>query len=188
MISMKNMFAVSSVAFAITILSACAPEQTTRVYPQEVTGIAAESHWNNTDWNAQLPEGWHAEPVFGMRDASFRVISESGSEAEVAFSRLPMSGGSLASNVNRWRVQAGLEPWEEEGIVKKLKTISISNHDGYLMEFPAGQEGSPSIYGVIIEEAEQRIFIKFSGPAELVAAELNHWNQFIENLEMKHAH
>lgn len=185
----KKLSSVSAVLVLVLAVSACSPEQASQVYPQEVTGLTPMTTWSNGDWNAKvLPEGWIVEPVFGMRDASFRVLGAKGAEADVSISRLPLKGGTLASNVNRWRVQAGLEPWQEADVLNKLAKFTLSNHEAFRMTFLSGKKGSPTIYGIIMEEGEQRIFIKFSGPAELMDAQTESWNLFVANLEMTHAH
>lgn len=173
---------------AVLCLSSCAPEQKSQVLPEKVVGLEPVEEWSNSDWQMKLPAGWIVEPVFGMRDASFRVIGAAGSESEVSISRLPIKGGTLASNVNRWRVQAGLEPWEEGAVIEQLTPITISDHQAYRMEFPADNETGQTIYGVIMEEGEQRTFIKFSGPAGMMKQQLEAWNYFVENLEVRHAH
>ena len=169
-------------------LSSCAPEQTSEIYPKELVGLEPVREWSNSTWLIQLPENWIAEPVFGMRDASFRVVGANGNEADISISRLPIQGGTLASNVNRWRTQAGLESWKDDEVQSLLTPINISNQPAYRMEFPAAETDSQSIYGIIMETEAERIFIKFAGPAELMESQLEAWNYFVDNLEMRHAH
>ncbi len=175
-------------AIAALAMISCAPEQSAHILPAEVVDLEAVEEWSDSNWKVKLPKGWIVEPVFGMRDASFRVIGTAGTEAEVSFSRLPIQGGTLAGNVNRWRVQAGLEPWAEDKVVSQLTPISISKHDAYRMEFTAADAAGQTIYGIIMEEGKERIFIKFSGPAPMMETQRNAWNYFVENLEVHHAH
>jgi len=168
-------------------LVSCAPEPSSQVYSQEVVGLSSSADWSNSSWKVKLPDKWIAEPVFGMRDASFRVVGEQGMEAEVAISRLPIGGGTLASNVNRWRQQAGLESWDESKVVELLTPILISGNPAYRMEFQAPDANGQTIYGVIMETEAERIFIKFSGPANLMESQQEAWSYFVENLELRNA-
>ncbi|MEM6884180.1 MAG: hypothetical protein AAF571_04055 [Verrucomicrobiota bacterium] len=184
----SNYLAVCVVVMVSLTLVSCAPESTSTVYPQDMTGIRPSDEWSDSNWQAKLPTGWVVEPVFGMREASFRVIGSAGDEAEVSISRLPIQGGTLASNVNRWRVQAGLEPWADEQVISKLTKISISDYDAFQMEFISPNPDGQSIYGVILEEGKDRVFIKFSGTSALMESQLEAWHFFVENLELYHEH
>lgn len=171
----------------VVLLFSCAPEPYSEIYPQEVVGLEIVREWSNDTWKAQLPENWIIEPVFGMRDASFRVIGPTGAEGDVSISRLPLQGGTLASNVNRWRTQAGLEAWEDSEVVSQLTPITITEHAAYRMEFKAPEANGKTIYGIIMEQEQERFFIKFTGPADMMELQLNAWDFFLENLEMRHA-
>ncbi|MEM6602218.1 MAG: hypothetical protein AAF649_12600 [Verrucomicrobiota bacterium] len=178
----------SAVACTVVLMVSCAPEHSSHIYPEDTVGLELAREWSDNHWQVKLPAGWIIEPVFGMRDASFRVIGPVGTEAEVSISRLPIQGGSLADNVNRWRVQAGLQPWEDDAVQSLMTPITITDRPAYRMEFVSPEADGQTIYGIIMEKDTKRTFIKFSGPPAMMKSQLDAWNFFVKNLEIRHAH
>jgi len=167
-----------------TGLISCKPEPSSAVYSRSITGLKTPANWSSPEWYMELPPSWVSEPVFGMRDASIRIFSTNGVEGELTISRLPLTGGTLASNINRWRKQAGLDLWPEADVIQNLKKVTISGKEGYSMVFESKSEGKPSINGAIIETEQERIFIKLTGPPALIKVQQQNWVWFLGNLEM----
>jgi hypothetical protein len=157
------------------------------VHPKSITGLEVKQQWNNEKVRVLVPAGWMPEPVFGMRDASFRIAGPNGAEADLAISRLPLTGGTLADNINRWRNQVGLPELSEVQTMQSVKELEVSGKKGVLLELDSEENPQLAIKGVILESDTERIFIKLSGPRSLVLREQENWNAFMDSLEINHA-
>jgi hypothetical protein len=72
----------------------------------------------------KLPSDWSTQPASGMRAATILVPIASKS-LELTVTSLPWTGapGEILSNVNRWRGQLQLDPTDEEGLGRDVRTI-----------------------------------------------------------------
>jgi len=168
-------------ACCILFLVSCSAEPQTRVLETAKTLESARSEvWEGKVLTVSIPEGWVPEPVFGMRDESFRVVGTSGMEAEVTVTALPVTGGTVESNVARWANQAGVENPESQPVsVGELKGVAVDFFPG------SDQKGKPAILGAILEDGEKRRFIKFSGPPAVVEAHRDRWEEFLSSIKWK---
>lgn len=134
------------------------------------------------------PEGWTPQPGAPMRDLSF-AFGEKG-EGECYLSRLPGAGGGLVANVNRWRGQMGLEPMTEAEIVA-LPKKPMFGLQGTFVDVTgtfSGMGGGPArdnyrMLGVIVSSDAGAVFVKLTGPAELVAANQAKFDAFCASLQ-----
>lgn len=165
----------------LVLLMACGAEPQTRVLETAKTLESARSEvWDGKVLTVSIPEGWVPEPVFGMRDESFRVVGTSGMEAEVTVTALPVTGGTVESNVARWANQAGVEkPDSRPVVVGELKGVAVDFFPG------PDQQAKPAILGAILEDGEKRRFIKFSGPPVVVEAHRDRWEGFLSSIQWK---
>jgi len=144
--------------------------------------VGVERDYDGNVLKAVLPPGWVSEPVFGMREESFRVVGEEGLEGEVTVTRLPITGGSLADNVNRWRRQVSLAPLENSSSLPEREVGGWLGVEVSLV--PTDPEGN-AINGMIFERADTRWFIKFTAPASLWKFQETSWNRFLDSIEWK---
>ncbi|MCB1088475.1 MAG: hypothetical protein KDM63_15665 [Verrucomicrobiae bacterium] len=134
------------------------------------------------------PEGWTAQTGVPMRDLSF-TFGENG-EGECYLSRLPGAGGGLAPNVNRWRKQMGLEALTEAEIVA-LPKKPMFGMEGTFVDVTgtfSGMGGGPGkenyrMLGVILSSDSGAVFVKLTGPADLVAAQQANFDAFCASLQ-----
>ncbi len=139
-------------------------------------------------WNT--PEGWSRQTGLPMRDLSFS-FGENG-EGECYLSRLPGAGGGLVANVNRWRGQMGQEPLSEEEVAA-LPSKSLFGLEGTFIDVTGDFSGMGAaetkkdyrLLGVILTSEAGAVFVKMTGPADLVAANEANFDQFCASLQPK---
>jgi len=126
----------------------------------------------------ETPAGWSEEPPTNMRSASFRV-----GDVECYLTELGGDGGGLAANVNRWRSQLGLELLEPEEI-GDLDSGQFMGEAATLVDFEgtySGMSGTDPrggyrLVGWLSFADQGARFLKMTGPAEQVAAELDNFH------------
>lgn len=134
------------------------------------------------------PEGWTQQPQAPMRDLSF-AFGPNG-EGECYLSRLPGAGGGLVANVNRWRGQMGLDPLTEAEIIA-LPKKPMFGLQGTFVDIAgtfSGMGGGPvrenyRMLGVIVSSDAGAVFVKLTGPADLVAANQTQFDAFCASLQ-----
>ena len=114
-------------------------------------------------------------------------------EGECYVSFLQGTGGGVLENVNRWRKQMGMEPLPE-GAEATMQRVRILKASGYLFDETgtfSGMQGSEAkenyrMLGAVLpaEDMGLTIFVKMTGPAEVVAANANDFYRFCGNLEI----
>jgi len=136
-----------------------------------------------------LPEGWRA--VAPTRERLVNLRPAGHPEAECYLSFLPGDGGGLAQNVNRWRAQLGA-PALDAAAVAALPTHALLGRQAALVEAEGtftGMGTTPAragfqLLGLAVSEPEGSLFLKFTGPAELVTAERARFLAFADSLRL----
>ncbi|MBI5597384.1 MAG: hypothetical protein HY928_14925 [Elusimicrobia bacterium] len=85
--------------------------------PPELAAMATATP-NSIVWKG--PAGWTEKPASGMRRATFMIPGG----AELSVISLPGDAGGDLANVNRWRGQVGLPPWDEAGMAKAAQSVA----------------------------------------------------------------
>ena len=119
------------------------------------------------------PEGWTENPPSQMRLIDFKIGPKQ--EVECYLSAMPGPAGGLAANLNRWRSQMGQPPLSEEEI-EKLPRKSLLGTPAHFLSVDGdfkgvGAESAQSGYrmlGLIQQAPELTIFVKMTGPKDLV--------------------
>ncbi|MEC5128168.1 hypothetical protein VSU19_15490 [Verrucomicrobiales bacterium BCK34] len=151
----------------------------------------AESGAGEPKLTYDTPEGWEEKPGSMMRDVNF-VFGENG-EGSCYLARLPGAGGGMAANVNRWRGQFDADPLTEEEIAA-LPKLALFRQPATLVEvdgpFAPGMGSTEtfenySLRGLILASSSGAVFVKMTGPKELVAANSDAFNQFVASLDVK---
>ncbi|WP_437205423.1 hypothetical protein [Planctomicrobium sp. SH664] len=127
-----------------------------------------------------LPEGWSKSTGSSMRLASFAARHESGT-ADVSITKFPGGGDDLA-NVNRWRGQVSLEPIDEETLKSTAEKLDVDGKSALYVEAPGSEQ---SILAAIIPEGDSKWFFKMQGPKAAVAAETEHFKEFLKSVKFK---
>jgi len=141
------------------------------------------------------PPHWHDAGPKGLRLANFNLGSQG--EAECYVTILGGAGGGVEMNVNRWRAQMGLDPATENEIAG-LPKIPMLNGEAVLVEL-TGQYGSSdqihttpnavrqdyALLGAILIRDADAVFVKMTGPAEIVRNERDNFIKFTGSLTME---
>ena len=132
-------------------------------------------------WTA--PTGWEALPPEPMRDASFRVGGH-----QQAKCTLSSAGGALLANVNRWRGQMGLEPTDEASLAA-LPRRTVLGEESVVVELEGDFKGmggsatpSAKMLAIVIPQESMSLFVKMTGPADVVEGEREKFFAFAESL------
>jgi len=143
---------------------------------------------------AAAPEGFTADPNPGQFLISKYDITKDGKTASLTVSS---AGGAVAANLNRWREQVGLETWDQESILKALNDKNELNEAeingrGFLIVDLTGPEslgdGREKILGALTPDGsgnERAWFIKFRGPADLVASQKPAFEAFLKSIRFE---
>ena len=134
-----------------------------------------------------IPDTWVDNPKGGLRVVN--VHPEGAPEAECYVTVLKGDGGGLAENVNRWRNQMELPPLSS-GDVLALPRAKILGRDGTLVSLVGnftGMDGPTSegqaLLGVICELGQQSVFVKMTGPADVLERERSRFEAFCASLK-----
>jgi hypothetical protein len=130
-----------------------------------------------------VPEGWRKKPAGGMRLVSVDVGPE---DAPAEVTVIP-AGGDLRSNVARWMGQvAGNQPDQAEldAMMDSAEKIEVSGRAATRFIIDGdGSEAGISIDATIVPlEGGRSMFIKMTGPPEVVAEQSDSMRTFLRSL------
>lgn len=141
-----------------------------------------------TNFTWEAPEGWTQAGPKPMREVTF-VLGEEG-ETEVYIAVLSGMAGGVEANINRWCSQMDQEILSPEQIAA-LPKISILGSPAPLVEVVGsftGMSGPKNenymLLGAISELPAQTVFIKMTGPKEMVEQERDRFVAFCESLSL----
>jgi hypothetical protein len=131
----------------------------------------------------EIPEGWSELPTTQFREVNLRVAGNEGADCYVS-----RAGGGVEANVNRWRGQMGLEPLDAAAITA-LPRKPFLGGEAVFTDFEGtytgmGQEPQDNyrMVGLMQPIDGQAVFVKMTGPADVIAQELEHFDAFIASL------
>jgi hypothetical protein len=141
-----------------------------------------------------VPEGWTeagADPTpGGMRLINLRFGS--GGEGECYLSAMPGSAGGLEANINRWRGQMGLPALSADELAKLPKKPFLNREATYVsMDGDFKGVGATDatkgyrLVGLVQPAPEFTLFVKMTGPKELIEKNEAAFDQFIQSLSIK---
>ncbi len=141
------------------------------------------------EFNFARPTGWEwVEVAPGMRKAQLKIVDQkTKGAAEVVFFSGPM--GPVQANVDRWFGQFQ-EPREkisaktEEVTVGKHKITYASAQGTYLSGMPGGAKSAMkdhALLGAIVVSPQGDVFVRMTGPAELVKASTADFKKMMES-------
>jgi hypothetical protein len=123
-----------------------------------------------------LPEGWTTRPTTSMRLVNLVVARDP--RAECSLVLLGGDGGGLKANVDRWRGQMGLAPMSAAEFAA-LDHAPLLGQDAVRVDFTgayAGMGGEAMsgyrMLGLLAVAPGGSAFLKFTGPADVVGAEV----------------
>lgn len=168
------------------LLSACSSEQEVKVYrvaksdhkeqeslfQQEIPKASvklAEIVW-------EAPKHWQEQPAFGMRYGSFST--KEGLDISVIFLE-GAAGGDLA-NVNRWRQQINLPPWNDKELNENMSPLENALGQVKMWDF-SSQEDS-RVLAALIPYKHGTWFFKMKGKSPLVEQEKTPFVSFVRSV------
>lgn len=125
----------------------------------------------------EVPSGWRRAPDRPSRAFSF--FAGPGEDLQCYLTALDGDAGGLLANVNRWRGQLGLTSIES-GQLDLMPTVSVLGHDARLVE----SDGvGASLIGAACMGADRSVFVKMTGPKDLVKAQRGAFLTFCGSLK-----
>lgn len=136
------------------------------------------------------PPGWQpGERVVSRGGITLRYVAaleviEGDQRIEITVSTFPPRMANILDNINRWRLQIGLEETRDTELEKQLQEVRVGNLSGQLIELtsPDNIEPRQSIYAVLTSHAGLAWFIKLKGDAGLALRERKHFEQFYSSI------
>ena len=136
------------------------------------------------------PEGWSEGTPNQMRLIDFKFGPAK--EGECYLSAMPGPAGGLAANINRWRTQMGQPPLTEAEI-DKLPRKPLMGGQGHFVTVDGdfkgmgaeSAKGGYRLLGVIQQAPELTIFIKMTGPKDLVEKNTAAFDVFCASVQFR---
>lgn len=134
-----------------------------------------------------VPEGWERSEGSPLRYASFRIAKEGLPPADFSITRFPGDAGGLAANVNRWRRQLGLEPWDNQQLAERAKVLQANGLEittfDLKPESPEEKEkSSERILAAILQHNNASWFFKLRGDTFLLETQRRKLNSLLRSL------
>jgi hypothetical protein len=144
---------------------------------------AAASASGRPQW--EVPDGWLETPPTQMLLARFEAGGDAGN-AEITVSMFPGDVGGTVANVNRWRGQIGLAPWDESEVKQALTTLEVEGGYAAVVEMLNEQSGKRLI-GVIWPRGTHTWFYKMMGDDAVVGEEKAAFIRFVQSVRHTNA-
>ncbi|MEM8867935.1 MAG: hypothetical protein AAGC73_06675 [Verrucomicrobiota bacterium] len=164
--------------------SSASPPASTAPSPMQMLPGMKEAAAKAGEFTYTCPPSWIEQPAGGVRKASFRIESDSGS-ADVSVTAFPGDVGGLTANINRWCGQVGMSPLSDQQVAEVAKPYTISKHAGRLVLL---QGPSESILGGILPFHGYTWFFKMKGDNVTVVQETEAMQQFLDSVALKDDH
>ena len=115
----------------------------------------------------EVAQRWKPQPLGSLKKGSWEITNNSGGSAEVSVLVFPGDVGGDFKNVNRWRGQAGLEPWNKATFNANKQPISVGAFDGVLVVLES-TDSNQAIIGAIVPAGDNSWYFKMMGTRALV--------------------
>ncbi len=134
----------------------------------------------------ELPDGWIELPVTSMRRMNLRIAGNPQTECYLTVFQ---GGGSLRDNIDRWCQQMGRDPLPDEELAA-LPKAKLLGMEGVRFEIDGNFDGGMSSSAVedarmvvyVLPLGGATVFLKATGPRELLIAEAENLNNFVDGL------
>jgi hypothetical protein len=123
-----------------------------------------------------MPAGWHKAPDRPAR--AFTLFAGAGESLECYVTSLGGDAGGTLANVNRWRGQLGLTPVGDTDLAAMSK-VQVMGHDAVLVECDGA---AASLIGASCNGSDRSVFVKMTGPRDLVKAQRSAFLAFCASL------
>jgi hypothetical protein len=115
-----------------------------------------------------LPAGWSESRPGGMRYATLKPDTPGTIDGSVI--ALPGPAGGELANVNRWRGQIGLPPFDDAGLSAARKLVQSPAGQVAVFDFATEGEGAKRMIAGVVVAGGQSWFVKLTGDAAPMAA------------------
>ena len=128
-----------------------------------------------------LPKGWTSTASGGMRVATLKAPVEGKLDVSVVVLGGP-AGGELA-NVNRWRGQIGLAPFDDAGLAGSRKTVKAPAGAVSVYDFTGEGTAKSRLVAAIATGPDGKTwFVKMVGDAGAAGQAISDFNQLLGSL------
>lgn len=154
-------------------------------------GEHAHAHAETTDSSGpskrlafEAPEGWTESSGSSLRLASYQIIKEGFPPADFSITSFPGDAGGIVANVNRWRMQIGLEKWSEQQVLDAKETIQAGDIEFAFYDLrPLTEDEKASATGRILVaitgDSERSWFFKLSGDIFLLETQNRNFRELL---------
>jgi len=141
------------------------------------------------------PPGWKSEGSTSMRVATYVLPTGPNDKTECAVYFFGQGkGGTVDANIERWKgqlVDAAGKPAKADIQKKTVHGLPVTTIDttGSYTGMGGPMNASPTVHanyrllGAIIEGPGGNIFVKFTGPSRMIAANLKNFEQMINSFQ-----
>ena len=146
-----------------------------------------------SEFSFTRPVNWEwVETSSAMRKAQLKIVdaNKTNASADVIFFYFGQgNGGGTKANVDRWFGQfkeprAEIKAKTEEVTIGKHKVTYVQAEGTYLSGMPGGPQTPMPGYalaGAIIESDQGNVFVRMTGPKELVASSLAEFKKLVQS-------
>lgn len=130
----------------------------------------------------QVPASWTEQSPGEVLFAKFVVTGDAGVRADINVSFSMGDGGGFAFNVDRWRKQLGLTPWDEAALSSNTTLVDAEGAKAQVVDFKGtdARSGRPArSVGVVLALEGRTWFYKLMGDETLVEREKAAFLKFI---------
>lgn len=133
-------------------------------------------------WEA--PSDWQAKALGQMRQGSYTVKGENGTELDLSIFVFPGAAGGLVENINRWRGQISLPPIDKNALADETSALKTDSGLDLIIVDLRGT-GGESILGAILTQGSQSWFFKLKGPSTLAQAKKDSFLAFLKTVKTR---
>ena len=154
--------------------------------PAPSPGMAPAAETAELPFTWTAPEGWQQAPDKPMRVVTFTTGPNQ--EAECYVTILGQGGGGVEANINRWRMQMGQEPLSEEriAVLPEIEVLGQPSKWAEIQGTFTTRDGEPLedaiMLGLVCPVDEFSIFVKMTGPADVVGPQRDNFLAFCQSL------
>ncbi len=136
------------------------------------------------------PTGWTESEGSAFRIASYQIEMEGFAPADFSITSFPGEAGGLAANVNRWRQQLGLGPWNEAQVNANAELLNAGELEFMLFDLKPTTEREKSlskerILAAILKYNDRSWFYKLKGDIFLVETHRSQFRQMVQSSQFE---
>lgn len=143
-----------------------------------VAPVDADASDDQLPFSYDKPDAWPRGPKVPFSLLGFRVND---GDQSVVISVTP-AGGGLLPNVNRWRGQLGLKPFEQAELEKTAKKLTAGEVVFDYVQLVGAQQ---TILAAVGTHNGQMWFVKLKGDNELADRERENFETFVQSMRFK---